>query len=197
MAKPAPKTTAKLPAQAQVQSEHPNQVLMVHSRQPTGYRRAGLALTKGDNHFPLAELSPTQIAALKGDARLKVFETAVVVETSGSVVISNGDPSLTQAAQTQGADLNQSADITGTIAGVKDLDGTERNLAEMKVDELREIAISLEVTGAKGLKKDELIAAIQATEVQVPKDAIDKGTEPQGAETQGTQTQGAETQGAE
>lgn len=157
-------------AQVSDQTQEQVSVLMVVSRQPNGYRRAGLAFNKGDNPLPLAELSDEQVAAIKADTRLKVFETSMAVDSTGSLDIPNGDPSLNQ-----GIDSSNGNELTSTIAGVKDHDGTERNLDEMKVDELRELAISLDVEGAKGMKKAELIAAIKSIEVKVPNDAVDQG----------------------
>ncbi|WP_308569912.1 HI1506-related protein [uncultured Haemophilus sp.] len=56
--------------------------VVVQNRLKDGYRRAGLSLHKGDNVFE--NLSATQIAALKGDARLVVKEiTATDGEKSG------------------------------------------------------------------------------------------------------------------
>ncbi|TVL34509.1 HI1506-related protein [Shewanella xiamenensis] len=157
-------------AQVSDQTQDNVSVLMVVSRQPNGYRRAGLAFNKGDNHLPLAELSDEQVAAIKADTRLKVFETSMAVDSTGSLDIPNGDPSLNQ-----GIDSSNGNELTSTIAGVKAHDGTERNLDEMKVDELRELAISLDVEGAKGMKKAELIAAIKSIEVKVPNDAVEQG----------------------
>lgn len=157
-------------AQVSDQTQEQVSVLMVVSRQPNGYRRAGLAFNKGDNPLLLAELSAEQVAAIKADTRFKVFETSMAVDSPGSLDIPNGDPSLNQ-----GIDSSNGNELTSTIAGAKDHDGTERNLDEMKVDELRELAISLDVEGAKGMKKAELIAAIKSIEVKVPKDAVDQG----------------------
>lgn len=59
--------------------------VLVQNRITEGYRRAGLSLHKGDNIFE--NLSETQIAALKGDARLVVKETFQIDgETSGEVL---------------------------------------------------------------------------------------------------------------
>lgn len=56
--------------------------VVVQNRLKDGYRRAGLSLHKGDNVFE--NLSATQIATLKGDARLVVKEiTANDAEKSG------------------------------------------------------------------------------------------------------------------
>lgn len=82
-------------AQVSAQTQDNVPVLMVVSRQPNGYRRAGLAFNKGDNPLPLAELSDEQVAAIKADTRLKVFETSMAVDSPGSLDIPNGDPSLT------------------------------------------------------------------------------------------------------
>ena len=57
---------------------------------------------------------------------------------------------------------------SGYLAGVATLDGKVTPLAEMKVDELRELAVKMAIPGAAGMKKAELVAAIAATEVQYP-----------------------------
>lgn len=63
--------------------------VLVQNRIKDGYRRAGLSLHKGDNVFE--NLNATQIAALKGDARLVVKEiTATDGEKSGEG-LSEGD----------------------------------------------------------------------------------------------------------
>lgn len=82
-------------AQVSAQTQDNVSVLMVVSRQPNGYRRAGLAFNKGDNPLSLAELSDEQVAAIKADTRLKVFETSMAVDSPGSLDIPNSDPSLT------------------------------------------------------------------------------------------------------
>ncbi len=82
-------------AQVSAQTQDNVPVLMVVSRQPNGYRRAGLAFNKGDNHLPLAELSDEQVAAIKADPRFKVVETSMAVDSPGSLDIPNGDTSLT------------------------------------------------------------------------------------------------------
>ena len=70
------------------------QVLLVVCMAHSGYRRAGVALTKGDNPLPLADLSDQQIAAFKADKRLRV-SMADVAPTAGSVELSNGTKALT------------------------------------------------------------------------------------------------------
>lgn len=68
---------------------------------------------------------------------------------------------------------------SGYLAGVATLDGKVTPLAEMKVDELRTLAVEMAIPGAAGMKKAELAAAIAATEVQYPvKDEAGATTEP-------------------
>ncbi|MCZ4339651.1 HI1506-related protein [Shewanella colwelliana] len=69
------------------------QVLLVVCMAHSGYRRAGIALTKGDNLLPLANLSDQQIAAFKADKRLRV-SMADVAPAPGSVELSDGDKTL-------------------------------------------------------------------------------------------------------
>jgi hypothetical protein len=54
----------------------------------TGYRRAGLALVKGENTIPADTITETQLAQLKADPRIKVV---IQDETNSSVA--NGDQS--------------------------------------------------------------------------------------------------------
>jgi len=57
---------------------------------------------------------------------------------------------------------------SGYLAGVADQAGKVTPLAEMKVDELRELALQMGIPEAAKLKKAELVTAIAATEVQYP-----------------------------
>ena len=57
--------------------------------------------------------------------------------------------------------------------------GADRELSDLKKDELLAIAKEMEITGAAGMTKPELIAAIEAERVEVPADAV----EPPAAET--------------
>ncbi|QYK02796.1 HI1506-related protein [Shewanella psychrotolerans] len=134
------------------------QVLLVVCMAQTGYRRAGVALTKGDNHLPLADLSDQQIAAFKADKRLRV-SVVDVAPAQGSVELSDGDKTL-------------GIDLTGHIAGVKELDGTPKALDELTVKELKEMAEQMEIADFKPMKKAELVAAISAVQVTVPNEAI-------------------------
>lgn len=47
--------------------------VVIRSSAHDGYRRAGLALARGHNEFPLASLSREQLETLKGDPRLAVM----------------------------------------------------------------------------------------------------------------------------
>jgi len=150
-------------AQVSDQTQDNVSVLMVVSRQPNGYRRAGLAFNKGDNHLPLAELSDEQVAAIKADTRLKVFETSMAVDSTGSLDIPNGDPTLT-------------TDITGTPTGVKAPNGEEKTLDKLTVNELLEelsvkdlkaLAKNLEIKGFNSMSKPDLVSAIRAVKLTV------------------------------
>lgn len=57
--------------------------------------------------------------------------------------------------------------LTGTLAGVQDTDGNVRVLSELKKAELLEIAKGMEIAGCESMTKPELIAAIEAEEVEV------------------------------
>lgn len=169
-------------AQLSDQTQAHVSVLMVVSRQPNGYRRAGLAFNKGDNHLPLAELSDEQVAAIKADTRLKVFETSMAMDSPGSVDIPNGDPAL-------------STDITGTLAGEeKTLDKLTVNelLEELSVKDLKALAKDLEIKGFNSMSKPDLVSAIRAVKVTVPGASE---TAAPSAETPNTETKSTEGSG--
>ena len=120
------------------------------------YFRAGLAIAPGKSELAV---SPVQCETLEADPRL-------VVTRLGQDVA----PATADAPQT-GRDLDAAVGgLTGSgyLAGVATLDGKVTPLAEMKVDELRELAVEMAIPGAAGMKKAELVAAIAATEVQYP-----------------------------
>ena len=83
--------------------------------------------------------------------------------------------------------VEQPGPVTGTLAGVQDVDGSFRTLDQLDEIELRAIAIEMEIEGARELPVAELIAAIQAEEVEI--DGIDTSaqvkTEQQGDEQPG------------
>ncbi|MNT72250.1 hypothetical protein D3C72_2108300 [compost metagenome] len=71
---------------------------------------------------------------------------------------------------------------SGYLAGIATLDGKVTPLAEMKVDELRTLAVEMAIPCAADMKKAELAAAIAATQVQYPvKDEAGVTTEPPAA----------------
>lgn len=120
------------------------------------YFRAGLAIAPGKSELAV---SSVQCETLEADPRL-------VVTRLGQDVT----PATADAPQTNG-DLDPAVGgLTGSgyLAGVATLDGKVTPLAEMKVDELRELAVEMVIPGAAGMKKAELVAAIAATEVQYP-----------------------------
>lgn len=131
------------------------------------YFRAGLAIAPGKSELAV---SPVQCEALGADPRL-------VVTRLGQDVA----PATADAPQTNG-DLDAAVGgLTGSgyLAGVATLDGKVTPLDEMKVDELRELAVEMAIPGAASMKKAELVAAIAATEVQFPvKDEDGATTEP-------------------
>lgn len=132
------------------------QVLLVICLAHTGYRRAGMALNKGENLIPLAELSDEQVAAFEADQRLKV-SVRDMAPASGSVDIPDGDQTL-------------GTDITGTLTGVKEPNGEEKALDELTAKELKELAKDLAITGVNSMNKTDLVSAIQAVKVTVPGD---------------------------
>ncbi len=131
------------------------------------YFRAGLAIAPGKSELAV---SSVQCETLEADPRL-------VVTRLGE----NVAPAAIDAPQT-GRDLDAAVGgLTGSgyLAGVATLAGKVTPLAEMKVDELRELAVEMAIPGAAGMKKAELAAAIAETEVQYPvKDEVGTTTEP-------------------
>ncbi|MFM4677190.1 Rho termination factor N-terminal domain-containing protein [Aeromonas media] len=131
------------------------------------YFRAGLAIAPGKSELVV---SPVQCETLEADPRL------VVNRLGESVALAPADAPQT------GRDLDAAVGgLTGSgyLAGVATLDSKVTPLAEMKVDELRELAVEMAIPGAASMKKAELAAAIAATEVQYPvKDEVGATTEP-------------------
>ncbi|MBX9561579.1 hypothetical protein FKF73_02575 [Aeromonas hydrophila] len=131
------------------------------------YFRAGLAIAPGKSELAV---SPMQCEALEADPRL------VVTRLGEDVALAPADAPPTE------RDLDATLGVmtgSGYLAGVATLDGKVTPLAEMKVDELRELAVEMAIPGAAGMKKAELVAAIAATEVQYPvKDEAGATTEP-------------------
>jgi hypothetical protein len=130
------------------------------------YFRAGLAIAPGKSELAV---SPMQCEALEADPRL------VVTRLGEDVALASADAPPTE------RDLDAAVGgLTGSgyLAGVATLDGKVTPLAEMKVDELRKLAVDMAIPGAANMKKAELAAAIAATEVQYPvKDEADVATE--------------------
>lgn len=153
--------------------------IVINCRAHDGYRRAGIAFTKGQNIFSESELTDAQLQAIEGDARL-----VVSVEANETQDDTSADSAKTaNVAQTQGsvgaansADGVATTELTGTIAGVVTDDGVQKNLDEMTVADLKELAESLEIAGFKGMNKPDLVAAITAVQVQVPTDAQSDAT---------------------
>ena len=131
------------------------------------YFRAGLAIAPGKSELAV---SPVQCEALEADPRL------VVTRLGEDVALAPADAPPTE------RDLDAAVGgLTGSgyLAGVATLDGKVTPLAEMKVDELRKLAVEMAIPGAANMKKTELAAAIAATEVQYPvKDEAGAITEP-------------------
>lgn len=148
--------------------------IVINCRAHDGYRRAGIAFTKGQNVFSESELTDAQLQAIEGDARLVVSVEANETQDDTSA----GSAKTANVAQTQGsvgaansADGVATTELTGTIGGVVTHDGEQKSLADMTVPELKELAESLEVVGFKSMNKPDLVAAIAAVQVKVPADA--------------------------
>lgn len=120
------------------------------------YFRAGLPIAPGKSEMVV---SPEQCATLENDPRL------VVVRLAEDASLQAGD------APSALGDLDATLGVltgSGYLAGVATLAGKVTPLAEMKVDELRELALQMGIPEAAKLKKAELVTAIAATEVQNP-----------------------------
>lgn len=120
------------------------------------YFRAGLPIVPGKSEMVV---SPEQCATLENDPRL------VVVRLAEDASLQAGD------APSAPGDLDATLGVltgSGYLAGVATLAGKVTPLAEMKVDELRELALQMGIPEAAKLKKAELVTAIAATEVQYP-----------------------------
>lgn len=123
------------------------------------YFRAGLPIVPGKSEMVVL---PEQCATLESDPRLVVVRLAE--NTSGDAPSAPGDLDTTLGVLTG----------SGHLAGVatQNSDATQAGkvtpLAEMKVDELRELALQMGIPEAAKLKKAELVTAIAATDVQYP-----------------------------
>ncbi|MFQ2716477.1 Rho termination factor N-terminal domain-containing protein [Aeromonas caviae] len=132
------------------------------------YFRAGLAIAPGKSELAV---SSVQCETLEADPRLVV--TRLLLE---GVALTSADAPPTD------RDLDAAVGgltVSGYLAGVATLAGKVTPLAEMKVDELRALAVEMAIPGAASMKKAELVTAIAATEVQYPvKDEAGAITEP-------------------
>lgn len=134
------------------------------------YFRAGLPIAPGKSEMAV---SPLQCETLEADPRLVVMRLAEdALLSAGDTPSPDGDldPAL--------GDLSQGM-ATGSLAGVAT---AVTPLAEMKVDELRALAVEMAIPDAAGMKKAELQAAIVATQVQQPVAAPGAESNQQGGE---------------
>ena len=134
------------------------------------YFRAGLPIAPGKSEMAVSSL---QCETLEADPRL------VVMRLAEDALLSAGD------APSPDGDLDTTVGgLTGSgyLAGVATLDGKVTPLAEMKVDELRALAVEMAIPDAAGMKKAELQAAIVATQVQQPVAAPGAESNQQGGE---------------
>lgn len=114
-------------------------IIIVKNRIKEGYRRAGLALAKGDNRFSPESLTPAQLAALHADPRLSVvLET---VENNGG---SEGVSGNSADNQTESEMDNQLVSANLTVEQLK--------------TKLSELAIEFKASS----KKEELVALLEA-----------------------------------
>lgn len=114
-------------------------IIIVKNRIKEGYRRAGLALAKGDNRFSPESLTPAQLAALHVDPRLSVvLET---VENNGG---SEGVSGNSADNQTESEMDNQLVSANLTVEQLK--------------TKLSELAIEFKASS----KKEELVALLEA-----------------------------------
>ena len=109
-------------------------------------------------HFKPTATDPRHLA----DVTVKAHISRLLSITEGFQVADESIPS---------DPVEPPAPVTGTLAGVQDNDGSVRTLDQLDEIELRAIAIEMGIDGAKELPVAELIAAIQAEEVEI--DGID------------------------
>ncbi|UXN35500.1 HI1506-related protein [Avibacterium paragallinarum] len=113
-------------------------IIIVKNRIKEGYRRAGLALAKGDNRFSPESLTPAQLAALQADLRLSVvLETHEGGHPKG--LSGNGEDNKTQSEMD-----NQLVPANLTVEQLK--------------TKLSELAIEFKASS----KKEELVALLEA-----------------------------------
>lgn len=68
-----------------------NKTLLVKCLAHTGYRRAGLVFTKGNNEVALDKVTPAQLAQVKADARLLIIESEAAPSGDTSGPVAGGD----------------------------------------------------------------------------------------------------------
>ncbi|MNQ96420.1 hypothetical protein D3C85_1120240 [compost metagenome] len=129
------------------------------------YFRAGLPIAPGKSEMAV---SPLQCETLEADPRL------VVMRLAKDALLSAGD------APSPDGDLDPA--LGDLSQGMATADGRAIPLAEMKVDELRALAVEMAIPDAAGMKKAELLAAIVATQVQQPVAAPGAESNQQGGE---------------
>lgn len=129
--------------------------LVVINHSHAGYRRAGIGLHLGRNELDLDALSPAQLVQLGADPLLTVLPPAADADPEGPLGAGDVPAGVVE--------MN-----TGTISGVVELDGTVRDLADMKLAELKALAKELEIVGYAAMKKSDLVSAIRDAEIQYP-----------------------------
>jgi hypothetical protein len=102
--------------------------------------------------YPDDRFTAAQIAQLVAEPRLSVEFLPDEAET----------------AETAAADAAQGPLDASGLDSVIAADGAQKALADLKVEELRELAMYLEIVGYGGMKKADLVAAIKAVQVELP-----------------------------
>ena len=123
-----------------------------------GFRRAGVAHPAEPTDYPDDHFSAKQLQQLEAEPRLVVEQ----IEEPDAQADPDSDPQGT--VEPSGT----SEFVTGHIDGVVNAEGSQQDLAELKVDDLRLLAKEMEISGYSDMKKADLVEAIKAEQVVVP-----------------------------
>lgn len=115
-----------------------SKIIIVKNRLKDGYRRAGIALSKGDNTFSENELTPSQLHALQNDPRLSV------------VLDSIGDNGGSQGLSGNGANSKTESELDNQLVPTN-----------LTVDQLKAKLSELGIEFKTSSKKDELVALLE------------------------------------
>ncbi|TID15841.1 hypothetical protein JO83_10510 [Avibacterium paragallinarum] len=114
-------------------------LIIVKNRIKEGYRRAGIALAKGDNRFSQEHLTQSQLDALNADPRL-----SVVLET---VENNGGDKGVSG----NGTDNKTESEVDNQLVP-----------ANLTVEQLKTKLSELAIEFKASSKKEELVALLEA-----------------------------------